>query len=113
MLRLAPRHRRLYANYATATPVTIGASLSVFDRSAKTKQKDRSAARDAGVASRTVDYVRDEVAERLLERLEDIKRTFRTVVDVGSGPGRFARLLSAEKVGKVVMIDSSGDFTSS
>lgn len=89
--------------------MTAASPLQVFDRSVKIKQKDRSVTRDAGVSSQTVDYVRDEVAERLLERLDDIKRTFRTVVDVGSGPGRFARLLSSEKVGKVVMIDSSGE----
>lgn len=49
-------------------PNTLG-PFQVFDRTAKRLQKDRAADRDAGVASRTVDYVRDEVADRMMERL--------------------------------------------
>jgi hypothetical protein len=43
--------------------------FQVFDRTAKRHQKDRAAAREGGATSRTVDYVRNEVAERLVERL--------------------------------------------
>ena len=42
--------------------------FQVFDRQAKRLQKDRAAARDGGNRSRTVDYVRDEVANRMIER---------------------------------------------
>jgi hypothetical protein len=42
--------------------------FKVFDREAKRLQKDRAAARDGGTRSRTVDYVRDEVANRMIER---------------------------------------------
>ncbi|KAG2060219.1 S-adenosyl-L-methionine-dependent methyltransferase [Suillus hirtellus] len=79
----------------------------VFDRAAKRKQRDRAVSRDAGVESRTVDYVRDEVADRMMERLLDIKRKFNTIVDLGSGPGHFSKLLEPEKTRKVLMIDSS------
>lgn len=48
-------------------PYTVG-PFQVFDRNAKRIQKDRAAARDGGERSRTVDYVRDEVADRLVER---------------------------------------------
>ena len=41
----------------------------VFDRPAKRRQRDRAAILDAGSRSRTVDYVRDEVADRMMERL--------------------------------------------
>jgi len=37
----------------------------------------------------------------------DIKRKFNTVLDLGSGPGHFAKLLEAETTQKVVMFDSS------
>ena len=49
-------------NVATRSP------YQVFDRHAKRLQKDRAAARDAGNRSRTVDYVRDDVASRMMER---------------------------------------------
>jgi NADH dehydrogenase [ubiquinone] 1 alpha subcomplex assembly factor 5 len=49
-------------NTATRSP------FQVFDRHAKRLQKDRAAARDGGNRSRTVDYVRDEVANRMIER---------------------------------------------
>jgi len=41
----------------------------VFDRNAKRKQKDRAALKESGNCSRLVDYVRDEVADRMMERL--------------------------------------------
>lgn len=49
-------------------PNTVG-PFQVFDRNAKRLQKDRAARRDGGARSRTVDYVRDEVADRLIERV--------------------------------------------
>jgi len=83
--------------------------------------------RDGGARSRTVDYVREEVAEQLIERMmvrpprsidserdtrltlhaQDIKRKFNTILDLGSGPGHFARLVESETAEKVVMVDSS------
>ncbi|CCM03355.1 uncharacterized protein FIBRA_05484 [Fibroporia radiculosa] len=85
---------------------TVG-PYQVFDRNVKRLQKDRSALLEGGVQSRTVDYVRDEVADRLIERLQDIKRKFSTIIDIGSGPGHFSKLLEPETTDKVVMIDSS------
>jgi len=81
--------------------------FKVFDRAAKKLQKDRAIERDARAASRTVDYVRDEVADRMMERLLDIKRKFDTILDLGSGPGHFSKLLEPDKTRKVLMIDSS------
>jgi hypothetical protein len=48
--------------------VATRSPYQVFDRHAKRLQKDRAAARDAGNRSRTVDYVRDDVANRMMER---------------------------------------------
>jgi len=39
---------------------------------------------------------------------QDIKRNFGTIIDLGSGPGHFTRLLEPDKVQKSVMLDSSG-----
>ena len=41
----------------------------IFDRNAKCKQKDRAAFKEGGSCSRLVDYLRDEVADRMMERL--------------------------------------------
>ncbi|KIO29494.1 hypothetical protein M407DRAFT_168422 [Tulasnella calospora MUT 4182] len=71
-------------------------------------QKDRAAAFKDGKQSRTVDYVRNEVADRLSERFADIKRELRSVLDLGSGAGHFTQLL--ENPGyerKVTMLDLS------
>ncbi|EAU84405.1 hypothetical protein CC1G_01401 [Coprinopsis cinerea okayama7 len=87
-------------------PYTVG-PYQIFDRNAKRMQRDRAATREGGERSRTVDYVREEVAVRMMERFMDIKREFNTVVDLGSGPGHFSRLLWPEKAKKAIMLDSS------
>ncbi|KAF8505729.1 S-adenosyl-L-methionine-dependent methyltransferase [Russula emetica] len=93
-------------NAATRSP------YQVFDRHAKRLQKDRAAARDGGNRSRTVDYVRDEVANRMIERFtasiySDIKRKFSSVLDLGSGSGHFAKLLESDQTKKVTLLDLS------
>ena len=67
-----PRHIRTLAAVSPSTsppnPSTPG-PFQIFDRVAKSLQKDRAAERKAGEASRTVDYVRNEIADRMMERL--------------------------------------------
>lgn len=61
--------RRSYATVARGSLVQPAPSpYIVFDREAKRAQRDRAAAANGGERSRTVDYVRAEIAERLLER---------------------------------------------
>ncbi|KAJ7591471.1 S-adenosyl-L-methionine-dependent methyltransferase [Mycena floridula] len=93
------RHCRAFAAISNSSAPYI-----VFDRQTKRLQKDRAA---ISGHSRTVDYLRDEVADRMMERLEDIKRKFDTILDLGSGPGHFAKLLETSKARKCVMVDSS------
>lgn len=119
---------RRYASVSSSSPLnpnSVG-PFQVFDRNAKRMQRDRSAVKDSGEASRTVDYVREEVADRMLERLlvshvaqftggfypihtlQDIKRKFNTILDLGSGPGHLSKMLETATTAKVVMLDSSG-----
>jgi NADH dehydrogenase [ubiquinone] 1 alpha subcomplex assembly factor 5 len=66
-----PLLRRSLASVASSgssNPLTVG-PFRVFDREAKVIQKNTSATAEGGSRSRTVDYVREEVADRLLERL--------------------------------------------
>ncbi|KAI9672739.1 MAG: hypothetical protein M1831_000174 [Alyxoria varia] len=96
MLQLPPRACRqlLQAGrrgYAVAHP-GAPAGLQVFNRNTKWLQKERAAA-DVE-ASRRVDYLRDEVASRLCERLLDINRHFPQVLDLGANACNIARVLT-------------------
>ncbi|KZV70294.1 S-adenosyl-L-methionine-dependent methyltransferase [Peniophora sp. CONT] len=99
---------RTYASASTApiNPNSVG-PFEVFDRNAKRMQRNLAALRENGDRSRTVDYVREEVADRLVERFMDIKRTFSNVLDLGSGAGHFAQLLEKHKTGNITMFDMS------
>ncbi|KAI9710776.1 MAG: hypothetical protein M1828_002118 [Chrysothrix sp. TS-e1954] len=79
--------RRQYAVQAPGTP-----TLEIFDRRTKYLQKER-AASDVE-ASRRVDYLRDEVASRLCERLLDIKRHLPHVLDFGANACNIAKILT-------------------
>ena len=52
---------------SSVNPNSVG-PFQVFDRNVEVLQKDRGAIIDNGKKSRTVDYVRNEVAERMIER---------------------------------------------
>jgi NADH dehydrogenase [ubiquinone] 1 alpha subcomplex assembly factor 5 len=54
---------------ATLSNIQASSPFAVFDRTAKRIQRDRAALKDGGESSRTVDYLRNEVAERMIERL--------------------------------------------
>ncbi len=51
-------------NFNTTNP------YQVFDRAVKRHQRDTAASINGGIRSATVDYVRDEAAERLMERFK-------------------------------------------
>ncbi|KAF5332008.1 hypothetical protein D9758_014578 [Tetrapyrgos nigripes] len=105
-LSIARRFPFQTRSFAAVSPSSVG-PYQVFDRNAKILQKNRAVDKNNGEPSRTVDYVRDEIADRMMERLEDIKRKFATIVDLGSGPGHFSKLLDPETTQKAIMIDSS------
>ena len=65
--RLPPLRSLASLSHSQINPASRS-PLQVFDRQAKRLQKDRAAARDGGIRSRTVDYVRDDVANRMIER---------------------------------------------
>ncbi|KAG5639689.1 hypothetical protein H0H81_005872 [Sphagnurus paluster] len=103
-------HTRRFASVSSSSPPPRSGKFGpyqVFDRNVKRIQKDQAAARDGGARSTTVDYVRDEVADRMMERFLDIKRKFNTVLDLGCGPGHFTKLLELDKAKKSIMVDAS------
>ncbi|CAE6425644.1 unnamed protein product [Rhizoctonia solani] len=104
--------RTLIRRYATASggsPFSAHtmSPFRLFDRNAKRIQKDRAALRASGERSRTVDYVREEVADRLFERVLDIKRRFPHILDLGAGSGHFTKLLDLDVTDRVTMLDMS------
>lgn len=66
---------------------------AVFSPLRKVRQRERAALRSD---ARDFDYVRDEVATRLVERLGDITREFPDVLDVGAHSGPVLRALLAQ-----------------
>ncbi|RYC63195.1 hypothetical protein CHU98_g3019 [Xylaria longipes] len=81
--------RRSYAFQAAAPPVH-----QVFNRHTKWSQKERAASHVEN--SRTADYLKDEVAIRVCERLLDIKRRYPRVLDFGANSCNIARALTRE-----------------
>ncbi|KAL0634175.1 hypothetical protein Q9L58_006913 [Maublancomyces gigas] len=88
LLKSIARRRLATAAAAAATP----SSFQVFDRTTKRLQRDR-----AGLnpASKSTDYLKDEIASRLVDRLLDITRPLPLVLDLGAGACHIARRLAA------------------
>ncbi|KAG0163244.1 hypothetical protein DFQ28_000226 [Apophysomyces sp. BC1034] len=98
--------RRQYATIPPNSPTgSGGASFQVFNRDVKRRQKERAALNVE--QSRIVDYLKDEVAARVADRLLDIKREFNTVVDLGSGCGHIVKHVDQNMMKKLVMCDMS------
>lgn len=87
--RVAACARRSFASQAPGSPV-----FEVFNRRSKWLQRERAAADVEG--SRQADYLKDEVAVRLCERLLDIKRQFPRALDLGANTCNVARALTRE-----------------
>tara|TARA_R110002072_G_scaffold131388_1_gene270909 strand:- start:9125 stop:10054 length:930 start_codon:yes stop_codon:yes gene_type:complete len=81
-------------------------TLQVFDRQALRRQRDR-----AAVNWPSHDFLVQEVADRLLDRLQDLNRTFARVLDLGCHGGELAsRLLGRQGIEQVVQCDLSPAF---
>jgi SAM-dependent methyltransferase len=74
----------------------------VFDRRVLRQRRDRAAARFADF-----DFLVNEMGERIVERLGDVRRTFETTLVLGCHTGQVASRLPAEQVGFVVQADLS------
>ncbi|KAH8819960.1 S-adenosyl-L-methionine-dependent methyltransferase [Xylogone sp. PMI_703] len=84
------RRQLICRSYAVQSPGQP--TLQVFNRHTKWMQRER-AAKNVEM-SRQVDYLRDEVALRLSERLLDINRHFNHVLDLGANACNIARALT-------------------
>ncbi|XP_004346722.2 methyltransferase [Capsaspora owczarzaki ATCC 30864] len=90
---------------AGPAPTAFGYNImNVFDRAAKTMQRDR-AARRADAADH--DQLRDYTAGVVVDRLFDITRRFPTVLDLGCGAGHIAGVITKEVADKLIQTDLS------
>ncbi|RMZ81127.1 hypothetical protein DV738_g2470, partial [Chaetothyriales sp. CBS 135597] len=85
------RRRPQVRSYAVQAPGRP--SLQIFNQDVKFLQKERAAAHVTH--SRSADYLKDEVARRLVDRLLDISRDFPNVLDLGANSCNVARALAA------------------
>ncbi|CAH0022038.1 unnamed protein product [Clonostachys rhizophaga] len=85
-LPISTFNRRAFAVQSGGAP-----RFQVFNRRTKWLQKERTATNPE--ESRVADYLKDEVASRLTERLLDIKRHFPKVLDLGANSCNIARAL--------------------
>ncbi|GAB0490526.1 hypothetical protein MMPV_001763 [Pyropia vietnamensis] len=89
---------RVWASTTAAPPTTPTSrprAPLIFDEAAKAAQKGAAA---AAPDAATYDYLRDEVASRVVERLHDMARRFPRVLDYGCGGGHVLRALHREGV---------------
>jgi NADH dehydrogenase [ubiquinone] 1 alpha subcomplex assembly factor 5 len=70
-------------------------SVNIFDRNAKRLQKEISIKLNE---SQIYDYLKDEIAFRVCDRIYDIKRRFPLVVDFGSHKGFIGKHLTNVKI---------------
>nr|CAG4634919.1 EOG090X09JT [Alona affinis] len=81
-----------------------GGTMNVFDRQAKKMQRNRTAlAEDPHVFN----YLKDEVGLRLSDRVYDINRKFKKVLDLGCGYGHVSKHLTKDALDELVMCDHS------
>jgi NADH dehydrogenase [ubiquinone] 1 alpha subcomplex assembly factor 5 len=84
------RHVRHFASQSSS-----GGMPAIFNRRVKELQRTRAVAE--ADANRESDYLKDEVANRIVDRLLFLKRDFEHLVDLGGGNGHIARSLAAER----------------
>ncbi|KAK3988186.1 S-adenosyl-L-methionine-dependent methyltransferase [Cladorrhinum sp. PSN332] len=123
-LRRQQQHQQQQQDRTYAFQTSGATGFQVFNRKTKFLQRERAALLPDPETSRQADYLKDEVANRLTERLLDVKRHFPRVLDLGANTCNIARALVrpnpdpdgpvpshqplAAKIGELVAADSSG-----
>lgn len=81
-------------------------TMTVFDRALVRRRRDRAAPRFAAHA-----FLFEEIADRLADRLEDVRRGFPTALDLGCHDGAIRRALAGRKgIERLVSCDLSPAF---
>jgi NADH dehydrogenase [ubiquinone] 1 alpha subcomplex assembly factor 5 len=81
------------------------AATAIFERSAWRRHRERAA------RSGCVDFLHAEIAERLVDRIDAIGRSFHRVLDLGAHGGALSRRLAARPgIGQIVAVDPARGF---
>eukprot|EP00055_Hartaetosiga_balthica_P016069 m.99761 g.99761 ORF g.99761 m.99761 type:complete len:341 (-) comp9032_c0_seq18:681-1703(-) len=91
-------------NVHVSTAMCNGNSLEVFDRNAKRMQRNRAMLQDD---FRQYELLKDEMAYRVMDRLEDFSRTFKVGLDIGCGRGYLGKHIDSDVVETLVQADMS------
>lgn len=103
----APGFRILSLKICTASHRNLSGktgSRYVFDYASKIRQRNH-AAQQKNLDD--FDYIREEVAYRLSDRVCDISRKFDVALDIGCGRGYLSQFLTTDSVGILYQCDSS------
>ena len=106
---MSSRHNFIMISYRARNFASSNApaSMTVFDRETKRKQRDR-ANRDRGGESDDFDYLRDYVATQLTDRLMDITKEFPVAVNLGCDGMHVAKHLDTlGGVERLINVDTS------
>lgn len=82
--------------------------MTLFNRKLLQKRRNRAASGFTEIA-----FLKDEIAERLVDRLLDIDRNFPLAVDLGRHTGQIAQNLPHGKVGQLIQTDFTFEMLSS
>ncbi|XP_017794973.1 PREDICTED: NADH dehydrogenase [ubiquinone] 1 alpha subcomplex assembly factor 5 [Habropoda laboriosa] len=94
-------------NSAINFALPAGSVMYVFNRNTKLLQRERAAqAPDV----KLYDYIKDEVGYRLADRVFDIKRNFKKVLDLGCGRGHVSKHILPENIEELILTDMSPTF---
>ena len=98
------RNFRTSKNVFALPPNSI---MYVFDRKAKLLQRERAAKMPD---PQTYDYLKDEVGYRVADKIFDVKRKFKKVLDLGCGRGHVAKHMLSDYVEELILSDMSPSF---
>lgn len=104
MMRLLPEFNscvRLAAALGSTAVLGNGA-IDVFDRQTKRTQKNRASLAED---SATYDYLRDEVAYRIVDRMRDVSKSFEFGLDLGCGHGHVAKHVDRYDLQQLIQCD--------
>ncbi|XP_061436717.1 arginine-hydroxylase NDUFAF5, mitochondrial-like [Lethenteron reissneri] len=94
------------ATAALSLSSAAGGGVNVFDRRMKRRQRSWAASRPN---AESYDYLRQAVAEQIVDRLFDVSRMFPMALDVGAGRGYIAQHLNKETVELMIQTDTTHD----
>eukprot|EP00794_Sanderia_malayensis_P016576 gene16576-18262_t len=104
--QLSSTTTRHAATRATTTASRPSSVMNVFDRKAKRHQRNVAAKLPD---HQVYDYLKDEVACRLIDRFYDVSRQFSMVLDLGCGKGHLSKHVSKDDIDVLYQCDMSAN----